>query len=452
MAVWCAWWLTKHPDTTILYISATSQLAEDQLFAIKNILDSKKYKKYWPEMLEVEEGKREKWAATAISVDHPIRKKEMTRDPTVRTAGLTTNTTGFHADIVIADDVVVPDNAYTEDGRRKCANALSQMSSIKNAGGMIKACGTRYHPADQYDIWKKQKEYLYDKEDNITGQREIWEIMEEVVEDEGKFLWPREYRSDGKAFGFNRKVLARIESEYEDRIQFHAQYYNNPNDPESVRISRSKFQYYDNKYLSDISGKWCFKEEPMNIYAAIDFAFSLNKKADFTAIVVIGITKHGDIYVLDIDRFKTDRISEYFAHVKSMYQKWSFKKIRAEVTVAQAVIVRDMKQMCKEDGLNLKIDEFRPVRTMGSKEERMSAILEPRYDNLAIWHFRGGFINLLEEEILLARPPHDDIKDSLANAIDISVQPKDMRSSKPTGNVLNFNRRFGGIGTTMHRG
>jgi hypothetical protein len=32
-----AWWITKYPETTILYVSATADLAEKQLYAIKQI-------------------------------------------------------------------------------------------------------------------------------------------------------------------------------------------------------------------------------------------------------------------------------------------------------------------------------------------------------------------------------------------------------------------------------
>jgi len=31
LAFWCAWWVVKHPDTSILYASATAELAELQL-------------------------------------------------------------------------------------------------------------------------------------------------------------------------------------------------------------------------------------------------------------------------------------------------------------------------------------------------------------------------------------------------------------------------------------
>ena len=444
MAVWTAWWITKHPETTILYISATSTLAEEQLYAVKNMLDNDIHRRYWPDLLAREEGKRERWSATAISVDSPIRKREGVRDPTCRTAGLTTNTTGLHADVIVSDDVVVPDNAYTEEGREKVRKAMSQISSIKNAGGFIKACGTRYHPKDIYDTWMDMKEMVYDDNDEIVDEKPVWEVINEVVETDGVFLWPRQTRPDGKAFGFNRKVLSRITAEYTDVTQFYAQYYNNPNDPGSNRISRDQFQYYDPKFLTRSGGVWRFKGKPLNVYASADFAYSISKRADYTAIVVIGIDHEGYIYVLDIDRFRSDRISGLFEHVLDMHNKWDFKRIRAEVNAAQGMIVRDLKDRIRQEGMALSIDEHSPSRHHGTKEERMAAVLEPRYDNHTIWHFQGGYIGMLEEELILARPPHDDIKDALASAIEIAKAPIH-RKERSRDNVVQFNQRFGGI-------
>lgn len=446
IAVWCAWWVTKNPETTILYISATSTLAEDQLYAIKGIFASDVYKKYWPDMFEKEEGKREKWSQSAISVDHPTRKLEGVRDATIRTAGLTTNTTGWHADVVVADDVVVPDNAYTEDGRTKVAAAMSQISSIKNAGGFIKACGTRYHPADQYDKWKKQTMQIFDDEtDEIVDEVPIWEIFERVVEKEGVFLWPREVRPDGKRFGYDRRVLARIKGEYEDKTQYFAQYYNDPNDKDSNRFGPDSFQYYDLKHLRYESGKWFFSGKKLNVYAAIDFAYSMSKKADYTAIVVVGVDSEGFIYILDIDRFKTDRVSDYFEHVRALHGKWNFQKLRAEVTAAQSVIVRDLRDEIRKDGLRLSIVDHRPNRYSGSKEERIAAALEPKYDNRSVFHYRGGYTPVLEEELMLARPAHDDIKDALASVVEIAISPSAKKNREKSTNVIQFNSRFGGV-------
>ena len=135
-AVVAAWEITRNPATTILYISGTSDLAEDQIYAIKNILTCKIYRKLFPEMINKDENKREKWTTTRISVDHPLRKKEGIRDATVLAAGLTTNITGKHADIIIKDDVVIPKNAYTEEGRTQVEAQCSQLASIANPGAV----------------------------------------------------------------------------------------------------------------------------------------------------------------------------------------------------------------------------------------------------------------------------------------------------------------------------
>lgn len=447
IAVWCAWEITCKPETSILYVSATSTLAEAQLYAIKNILTSPNYQFYWPEMIHEDEGKREKWSTGAIAVDHPQRKEEGVRDMTVVAAGITTNTTGLHADVIVADDVVVPDNAYTEEGRRKVSAAMSQMASILNTGGVVKACGTRYHPADQYSIWKEQTMPVYNDDGEIEGEEAIWDVMERVVETNGRFLWPRTARDDGKLFGFDQRELARISAMYTDRTQFYAQYYNDPNDPESNRLDQSRFQYYEQTFVKQRAGNWYYKDKKLNVYTAIDFAYSLSLKADYSAIVVIGIDEESNIYILDIDRFKTDKISEYYDRIVRMHSKWEFRKLRAEVTAAQSIIVNDLKDKIRQNGVFISIDANRPNRHQGTKEERIAAVIEPRYEDMKMWHYKGGYIPALEEELILARPKHDDLKDCLAAAVEIAVPPRGGRGrerdiSNPN---VKFNSRFGGV-------
>ena len=450
VATWAAWIITRHPEVTMLYLSATADLAITQLYAIKNVLGSTVYQRYWPEYINPQEGKREKWSSNAIIVDHPKRKKEGIRDATIKTAGLTTNTTGWHADIILSDDLVVPENAYTEDGRESVSKKASQFTSIRNPGGFTMACGTRYHPVDIYHVWKNQFEVIYDKDTfEVVDQKPIWEVKEYQVETDNFFIWPRMIRdNDGKAYGFDLQTLSRIKGEYSDQTQFYAQYYNDPNDPGSERISRDKFQYFDPRFLKKEGGVWRFKDKRLNIYAAVDFAFSLSKAADFTAIVVLGIDCDGDIYVLDIDRFKSDKTAEYFRHLSALHSKWHFKKLRAEVTVAQQIIVNDIKDMIKKQGMSISVDEYRPTRQEGAKEERIAAALEHRYDNLQMWHMEGGWTPILEEELIQARPAHDDVKDALASAVGIAIKPKQKKSNDMKDFGLFGGKqqsRFGGI-------
>lgn len=445
-----AWELTKNPTLRILYISATANLAEKQLGFIKSILTSEIYSRYWPEHVHPEEGKRTRWTNSEIMLDHPSRKAEKIRDPSVFTGGLTTSLTGMHCDIAVLDDIVVYENAYTGEGRSKVKSQYSLLSSIEGAEAQEWVVGTRYHPADLYNDLLQMVEDVYDDEGNKVSEENIYEVFERPVEDRGdgtgQMLWPRSQRRDGKWFGFDIKVLAKKRGQYLDKGQFRAQYYNDPSDPDNVPVSSDKFQYFEQKLLRQDSGYWFYKDRRINVFAAVDFAFSLSKKADYTAIVVVGIDHDNNIYVLDIDRFRTDRISEYFEHIMHLSNKWSFRKMRAETTVAQMAIVKQLKELIKQHGLSISIEEFRPNKAQGNKQERISSVLEPRYDNLSIWHYRGGNTQILEEELSSRNPPHDDVIDALASVVDMAVKPARSTRRQKSSNIVWANNKFRGAG------
>ena len=448
-----AWEITRDPTLRILYISATSNLAEKQLKFIKDILTSSIYRRYWPEMVHEEEGKREKWTNSEIAIDHPLRKEEAVRDPTVFTGGLTTSLTGLHCDIAVLDDVVVYENAYTNEGRLRVRSQYSLLSSIEGADAREWVVGTRYHPKDLYSELLEMAEDIYNDKGEIVGSEAIYEVFERAVENvgdgTGEFIWPRQQRSDGKWFGFDRQILAKKRAQYLDRTQFRAQYYNDPNQTGEGGIDRSVFQYYDQKFINQNNGRWFYKDERLNIVASVDFAYTTGRRSDYTAIVVAGMDRHRNVYVLEIDRFKTDRISDYYDHIFDLHNKWQFRTLMAEVTAAQGAIVKDLKNSyIIPNGLALSIKDVKPTRHEGSKEERMSAVLQPAYNNQQVWHYRGGNCQVLEDELLAQFPPHDDCKDSLTTAIEHLTPPQVSHRATTVGSAQIISHpRFGGMFT-----
>ncbi len=116
--------------------------------------------------------------------------------------------------------------------------------------------------------------------------------------------------------------------------------------------------------------------------------------------------------------------------------------------MAQKVIVNDLKSYVKKEGMTLSIEDFRPSRAQGTKEERIAAALEHRYDNLQMWHFEGGWVPVLEEELIQARPAHDDVKDALASAVEIATPPMASRSNSMNDFMkgsFKTHSRFGGV-------
>jgi hypothetical protein len=365
---------------------------------------------------------------------------------------LTTSITGLHCDIAVLDDVVVKENADTEDGREKVASQYSLLSSIEGVDSQEWVVGTRYHPKDLYNTMMETFVDQYDENGDLIEPEPLFEKFERQVESlgdgTGEFLWPRQQRKDGKWFGFDEKILARKRAQYIDQRQFRAQYYNDTYYEDEEGIKREYFQYYDKGLLKRSDGFWYYKSNRLSVFAAIDFAFSLRQRADSTSIIVVGVDADRNYYVLDIDRFKTTLIREYFERILRLHERWGFRKIRAEVSVAQAVIVQELRDnYIRPNGLSLGVDEFRPNRHEGTKEDRMRAALEPKYQNRQMWHYHGGNCQILEDELVSSRPPHDDVKDALTACLDICAPPTVNRYTSQQSNVIKLmtHGRFGGL-------
>lgn len=448
-----AWEITRHPWVRILYISSTAPLAEAQLQFIKDILESEQYRRYWPEMVNPDKNKRTKWTSSEISVDHPLRKQEQVRDSTIFTGGLTTSLTGFHCDIAVLDDIVVMENAYNNEGRSKVESQYSLLSSIESTDCQEWVVGTRYSPNDLYGKMVAMNSEIYDDAGELIDVEPVYEVFQRAVENRGdgtgEYIWPRTQRSDGRWFGFNANILAKKRAKYIDKTQFFAQYYNDPNDPSSSRFDPDLFQYYDPKFLEYSNGDWFFGDYKLNIFAAIDFAYSLSNRADYTCLVVVGVDCNKNYYILEIKRFRTDRISEYYDNILSAYSKWGFRKIRCETTAAQQAIVKELKESyIKPNGLSLTIEEFKPQTIKDSKMLHIDAVLKPLYELQQVWHYRSGNCQVLEEELIAQRPPHDDVSDALASCIEICQVPSARwHNSRKNGetNIVRFHPRFGGL-------
>ena len=97
--------------------------------------------------------------------------------------------------------------------------------------------------------------------------------------------------------------------------------------------------------------------------------------------------------------------------------------------------------------MRMKVEKFRPNKYQGSKEERIQAALEPRYENLEVWHYKGGYVSMLEEELLQSNPRHDDIKDALASAVSMETKRPRRPRDNQEDNVMELKThpRFGGI-------
>lgn len=445
MATTVAWLITRNPAITINYVSANADLVQAQLRAIKGMLSSDRHRMLWPDMLNyvrdrdgtVKHKPLGVWTQREIEVDHPMRKKLNVRDATVRTATVGGSNTGLHCEVTVFDDLVTDENYDSEALREDVVNCYINFSKITSTGAKMYAVGTRYGDNDLYnDLVEEEMNYF--EEDGTEVREKLWQVFSRVVEDspfrtgDGHFCWPRAQCPDsGDFYGFDRRELAikRAKLIKSSAVGFFAQYYNDPNDASLNRLSKDNFKYYDIKHLNEEAGVWSYRGQPLKIFAAADLAFSEGtgakmRKRDYTAICVIGLDSEGYVYILALDRFQTDKAETYYQHIIELQEYWGFKKIVVETNNAGKIVKNQIEHLVRQNGDWLEVEGKPHTSHSGKKEERIAQAVEPKYRTGSIFHFKGGYIKLLEEELILNRPAHDDLKDALAMAIEHSKPPR----------------------------
>ena len=451
-ALFACWLIVRDPSIRILYVSSTSSLAKKQLRSIKEYLESDRHMWLWPDLIKENEADRQKWAADAICVDHHLRKERFIRDDTVFAAGLTTSITGHHCDVAILDDFVVRENAYKPELREQVELQYSLLSSVETTGAREYVFGTRYHPDDLYGKMIQMEKKIFDKDGNIVNTVPVFDVflrqVENVGDGSGEFLWPRAQAKDGRWFGFNREILEEKRAKYQDPLQFRAQYYNDPTDPGLVAFKKEYFQYYDPGAIRNTDGSVFINGRKLNVVTSVDFAYSISDTADYTVVMTVGMDSEYNVFVLDIDRFRTTSMQEYLNTIWRHYIKWSPSKLVVEVNNAQKVIADTIRrELIQKRGLFLPMEEVH--NNSASKEERIFGTLLNKYEAREMWHYRGGNCEILEQELLTPNSTHDDVKDALALAVSNSTPPvglvrpfaKDVRAD----GMEIAHPRFGGI-------
>lgn len=435
IAVYAAWKITKKPWWTILYVSANPSLAREQLGVIEKILQSKTHRALWPEMLnfvrdrdgELKHKPLDTWTQDVIKVDHPERLSKQVRDPTVRATSAKSTNTGFHCNEVIFDDLVTDENYGSEAEKEDVIRCYKNCMKIMTTGSYCKAVGTRYGEDDLYAMITELKIPLFDEDGDQTGEEPMWHVFERVVEDsayktgDGNFLWPRTQMPSGEWFGFDQRELAikKANLTIDGNLSgFLAQYYNDPNDESLARINTKHFQYIEPKYLRKQGDDWFYSDKRLRLIGAMDLAFSnmKTKRRDFTALAVLGMDHDGYLYVLDLERFKTDKMEEYYEKAIELFIKWNFKTLVVESNNGGGLVAEFIRDKVRREGGSLEIKP-KAAPNDASKYERVLQILEPRYRNNEVFHNKIGYIRLLEEELKQPKPRNDDLKDAVALAV-----------------------------------
>ena len=140
VGLFCAWLLGQDPNLRLLVLSAESGLATKMTRNVRRVLERNALtRRLLPK-------RREEWAAGQITVERDAAH----RDPSLLARGIGANITGCRADIVICDDVEVPNTAGTHHQRLELRERLREAAFVLVPDGTQLYIGT---PHSYYSIY-----------------------------------------------------------------------------------------------------------------------------------------------------------------------------------------------------------------------------------------------------------------------------------------------------------
>lgn len=132
VGIFAACVLYHRPDSRILILSAQSGLSSRMVGHIKNILENHPWCK------DLVPSNKKEWASSRITINRPIG----IREPSVICQGVYGNITGMRADLIICDDVEVPNTSNTAQKRENLRERLRELDFILSPTGTMIYIGT----------------------------------------------------------------------------------------------------------------------------------------------------------------------------------------------------------------------------------------------------------------------------------------------------------------------
>lgn len=132
VGLFAAWLLYRKPELRILVLAA------DEILAAKMVRNVKRVIERHPLTLHLKPAHADQWAGDRFTVKRDLE----LRDPSMIAKGISSNITGSRADIILCDDVEVPNTCDSAEKRADLRERLAELSFVLVPGGLQLYIGT----------------------------------------------------------------------------------------------------------------------------------------------------------------------------------------------------------------------------------------------------------------------------------------------------------------------
>jgi hypothetical protein len=275
--LFAAWLLYRKADLRLLVLAADSTLAGKMVRNVKRIIERH------PLCKNMKPKNADQWASDRFTVRRPME----LRDPSMLARGISSNLTGSRADVIICDDVEVPNTCDTAEKREQLREWLAEISYVLVPGGTQLYIGT---PHNYYSIYAHDPRTEVGEQTPFLNGFKRLEIP--VLCPRGESAWPERFspmalkhmkRQTGPN-KFNSQMMLRPVNVAEGRL-----------DPKLLRFYDGELDYTPELNTLFLNGK-----KLISASAFWDPAFG-SAKGDHSVLAVIYTDEEGLNYLQHIE-------------------------------------------------------------------------------------------------------------------------------------------------------
>jgi hypothetical protein len=276
VGLFSAWLLFRNPNLRILVLAADFALAKKMVRNVKRIVERHPFTR------GLKPARSDQWASDQFTV----RRMAELRDPSMLAKGIEANITGLRADIVICDDVEVPNTSDTALKRADLRARLHEIEYVLVPGGLQLYVGT---PHSFYTIYAAEVRTESGEEHPFLDGFRRLELP--ILDSRGASRWPERFSS--------KKIAAICRRTGPNKFQ--SQMMLKPRSVSDGRLDPERIRSYDNElvYAEGNSEAILSLGERRVISASCwwDPSYGSPEKGDASVVAAVFTDENGDYFL-----------------------------------------------------------------------------------------------------------------------------------------------------------
>ncbi|MFW5680291.1 MAG: phage terminase large subunit [Pseudomonadota bacterium] len=284
VGLFCSWLLSIDCNLRVLVVAAEQGLATKMVRNVRGVLEKH------PVARSLVQPAAGAWAADQLTV---VRSREL-RDPSMLARGIGANLTGTRADIVICDDVEVPNTVDTPTKREDLRRRMAELSFILVPGGVQLCIGT---PHSHDSIYAAGEQLPIDAKPFLEDYNRL---VLPILDDGGRSRWPER---------FPLKKIRALEREV-GPARFKSQMLLQPVDLREVRLDPSRLVAFDEEIeVTTVNRRRELRlrgRRLTTVQCWWDPAYGSPKGGDGSVVAVMFVDEFGAFWLMDVAYLRHD--------------------------------------------------------------------------------------------------------------------------------------------------